>query len=124
MIEGVVNAAYEAIVTLPLRGPNGQSRQIEAVVDTGYSGFLTLPPSVVAELGLLYRGHSQGILADGSVAEFDVYGVTVTWDESACCVSANAADITPLVGMSLLAGHDLSIRVRDGGRVLIQPVVE
>ena len=124
MIEGVVNAAYEAIVTLPLGGPNGQSRQIDAVVDTGYNGFLTLPPSVVAELGLPYRGHSEAILADGSVAEFDVYGVTVIWDGSARHISANAADSTPLVGMSLLDRHDLSIRVRDGGRVLIQPTVE
>ena len=120
MIEGVVNAAYEAIVVLHLRGPNGHSRQIEAVVDTGYNGFLTLPPSVVADLGLPYRGHSEAILADGSVAEFDVYGVTVSWDGSARYISANAADSAPLLGMALLDGHDLSIRVRSGGRVLIQ----
>ena len=35
MIEGVVNVALEAVVTLPLRGPAGQARQIEAVIDTG-----------------------------------------------------------------------------------------
>ncbi len=28
MITGVVNAAYEAIVTLQLRGPAGQTREI------------------------------------------------------------------------------------------------
>ena len=123
MIEGVVNAAYEAIVSLPLTGPEGQSRRIDAVVDTGYNGFLTLPSSIVAELGLPYRGHSEAILADGSVVEFDVYGVTVSWDCIARYTSANAADSTPLVGMSLLDGHDLSIRVRDGGRVLIQPTL-
>ena len=120
MIEGVVNAAYEAVVTLPLRGPDGRFREVDAVVDTGYKGFLTLPSSLVAEMGLPYRGHSEAILADGSVAEFDVYGVTVSWDGSARHVSANAADSTPLLGMSLLDGHDLSIKVRNGGRVLIQ----
>ena len=31
-----------------------------------------------------------------------------------------AADSTPLVGMLLLDGHDLSVQVRDGGRVAIQ----
>ncbi len=43
MIEGVVNAAYEAVVTLSLQSPSGQAREIEAVIDTGYSGFLTPP---------------------------------------------------------------------------------
>ena len=106
MIEGVVNAAREAMVTVSLRGSDGQSRQIDAVVDTDYNGFLTLPSSVVAELGLPYRGHSEAILADGSVAEFDVYGVTVSWDGSDRYISANAADGAPLLGMALLDGHD------------------
>ena len=35
MIQGVVNAAYEAVVALSLRGPAGQAQDIEAVVDTG-----------------------------------------------------------------------------------------
>ena len=124
MIEGVVNAAYEAVVTLPLRGPEGQYREIAAVIDTGYNGFLTLPTPVVAELGLAFGGISRATLADGSVVAFDVYDVTVIWDGIARYVSANAADSTPLVGMSLLGMHDLSIRVRDGGRVLIQATVE
>ena len=42
MIEGVVNAAHEAVVALHLQGPEGRTGDIEAVVDTGYSGFLTL----------------------------------------------------------------------------------
>ncbi|MYA49505.1 MAG: hypothetical protein F4047_05615 [Caldilineaceae bacterium SB0670_bin_27] len=52
MIEGVVNAAYEAVITLPLQGPAGQTQEVEAVVDTGFNRFLTLPPEVVNELEL------------------------------------------------------------------------
>ena len=40
---GSVNAAYEAIIPLRVQGLEGRNRDIEAVVDTGYSGFLTLP---------------------------------------------------------------------------------
>ena len=49
MIQGVVNASHEAVVTLSLQGPDGQVQDIEAVVDTGYSGFLTLPTTLVAD---------------------------------------------------------------------------
>ena len=63
MIEGVVNAAYEAVVTLPLRGPEGQYREIAAVIDTGYNGFPTLPTPVVAELGLAFGGIGRATLA-------------------------------------------------------------
>ena len=66
MIEGVVNANYEAVVTLPLRGPSGQERDIEAIVDTGFNGLLTLPPSFVEELGLAYLGNVRAELANGS----------------------------------------------------------
>ena len=52
VIEGVVNAAYEPVVSLAVQGPSGQSRDIEAVVDTGFNGFLTLPTELVAELAL------------------------------------------------------------------------
>jgi len=44
----------------------------------------------------------------------------VLWDGQARYVEADAADTTPLLGMLLLDGHDLSVQVRDGGRVVIQ----
>ena len=43
MIEGMVTAAHEAVVPLSLQAPEGRTENIKAVVDTGYSGFLTLP---------------------------------------------------------------------------------
>ena len=53
MIQGVVNASHEAVVTLSLQGPDGQAQDIEAVAGTGYNGFLTLPQDLVTELGLV-----------------------------------------------------------------------
>ena len=64
MIEGVVNDAYEAVVTLSLQSPVGQSQDIEAVIDTGYSGFLTLPTMLVAELGLPFAYIDRAFLAN------------------------------------------------------------
>lgn len=38
MIDGAVNVACEAVVTLPLQGPEGRTRDIQAVIATGYTG--------------------------------------------------------------------------------------
>ena len=120
MIEGVVNAAYEPVVTLGVQGPSGQAQEIEAVIDTGFTGFLTVTPAMVTELGLRYRSRGWATLADGSEVPFDVYDVIVLWDGQPVYIEADAADTTPLVGMRLLDRHDLGIQVRDGGRVVIQ----
>lgn len=120
MIEGAVNAHYEAVVRLLLLASSGQTRDIDAVIDTGYNGFLTLPPALVAELELTRLGQKSLILANGSREVFDTYGVTVLWDGQSRFVDADEADATPLVGMSMLDRHNLHIEVVDGGRVVIQ----
>ena len=120
MIEGVVNAAYEAVVSLSLRGPEGQNRDIEAVVDTGYTGFLTLPMVLVVELGLPFAYVGRAFLANDDEVEFDVHDVTVLWDGQPRQVRAAATGSTPLVGMLMLNNHDLNVEVVDGGRVVIQ----
>lgn len=91
MIEGVVNAAREAVVILPVQGPAGLVREIEVVIDTGYSVFLTLPLSLVEELGLPFRFRGRAFLANGSEETFDVYGVTTLWDGQPRYVEADAA---------------------------------
>ena len=115
-----MSAAREAVVPLRLQGPEGRTREIEAVVDTGYSGFLTLPTALVDELGLPFAYIGQALLANDAEVDFDVHYVTVLWDGQPRDIEADATGSTPLVGMLLLDRHDLSIQVRDGGRVLIQ----
>ncbi len=120
MIEGFVNSNLEAVVTLPLQGPAGRTLEVDAVIDTGFNGYLTLPPMLVADLGLPVVGDGEAVLADGSETAFDVYGVTVLWNGQSRYVETGAVGVDPLVGMSLLDSHNLSIDVRKGGRVAIQ----
>ena len=123
MIQGVVNAALEAVVTLTVQGPAGQSQEIEAVIDTGFSGYLTLPTALVRELELFYQYRGRAVLADGSEAFFHVYEVNVLWDGRLMRIEADAADATPLVGMRLMDRHNLNIDIEDGGRVRVQAIV-
>ncbi len=119
MITGVVNANREAIIRLVVAGPSGQQQEIEAIIDTGFTGFLTLPPLLIEALGLSWLSRQPGILADGSVDVFDVYAVSVLWDGRLRAVEVEAADTDPLVGMSLLDCHSLRVDVQIGGIVTI-----
>ena len=120
MITGTVNADYEAVIRLRAHGPTGHAHEVEAIIDTGFNGFLTLPPALVTALGLTRRSRGRALLANGSEELFDIYGVTVLWDGQHRYVEADAVDTTPLVGMSLLEGYDLHIQVAEGGQVVIE----
>jgi predicted aspartyl protease len=80
MITGAVNAHREATIRLAISGSGGQQQEIEAIIDTGFTAYLTLPPILVQALGLAWLCRQPGILADGSVEVFDVYIATVLWD--------------------------------------------
>ena len=120
VIQGLVNSAYEPVVSLTVRGRSGQSSEIKAIVDTGFSEFLTLPPVLVEELKLPSVASASAILADGSEVTFEVYRVTILWDDNPRPVHAYMSDAAPLLGMRLLDQHNLNIEVTDGGRVVIQ----
>ena len=120
MIEGTVNERLEAAITLTVGGAPGSESRVDAVIDTGYSGQLTLPPRVVAGLGLQRIGVSRATLGDGSRVDFDVYNATVRWLGNTVDVHVDEAEAVPLVGMDLLHGHHLQIDVKHGGRVLIE----
>ena len=47
MIVGIVRAR-EPLIRLTIGGFRGRQQEIEAVVDTGYTGWLTLPPDMIA----------------------------------------------------------------------------
>ena len=116
----MVNADYEAVVCVTLRGPEGQEREVDAVIDTGFNRYLTLPPTLVAELGAASLGRSRLVLANGSEDTFEVCAVTVLWDDQPRYVETYVADSTPLIGMLLLDGHSLYMKIEDGGRVNIE----
>ena len=119
MITGIVRAG-EARIRLKVRGSRGREQEVEAVVDTGFTGDLTLPPSVIVALGVRWQSLDRGTLADGSECLFDVFEAKVVWDRRTRRILVNEADADPLVGMALLSGYELNVEVRQRGKVTIQ----
>ena len=120
MITGVVNAHREATICLLLQAADGRDQEIEAILDTGFNGSLTLPPSVIAALRLPWRTRGLVILANGTEDQCDIYAATVLWDGVPRNILVEAADTDPLVGMALLYGHDVRMQVVEGGSIIIQ----
>jgi clan AA aspartic protease len=119
MIRGTVNARLEAVVPLRIRGPSGVESSVDAVVDSGYTGSLTLPAATVAALGLVRLSGGSALLADGSSRPFDIYAAEVEWDGAWRMILVSAVGAEALLGMHLLAGHTLRIDVAPGGIVEI-----
>lgn len=122
MIHGTVGAGYEMVVPLSLRDSAGKEHESETVLDTGFNGFLSLPPSVIASLGLPWHSKSAALLAGGIEAEFDVYTATVLWDGAPRAIVVQAMDNDPLLGMRLLIAHDITARVKFDGSVRIEAI--
>lgn len=120
MITGVVTAFHQATIRLIVHGPTGQAQEIEAVIDTGFDGALSLPPAAIAALSLPWRRRGQALLADGTTSLFDIYEATLLWDGAPRRVVVDAADIGPLVGMRLLDGYELTVQAIVGGQVRLQ----
>ncbi len=122
MIAGTVSANHEAIIPFTVVGPTGRKRRVNAVIDTGFDRWLTLPPALIAQLGLPFRRRDRMVLADGSLCVFDLHEATVLWDGRQRRITVHKADATPLVGMALLEGYQLNMQVRVGGKVTLKPL--
>lgn len=122
MIVGVVNARREPVVGLRLRGPAGIEAAVEAVVDTGFSGYLTLPADRIAALGLQRHSVSGAVLADGTVPQFAIHAAEVRWEGAWRAVLVSGVGAEVLAGMRVLADQELRVEAVPGGRVSITPL--
>ena len=56
MITGKITANREAIIELEVIGSNQKREKVEAVIDTGFNGYLTLPNDLINYLKLQRAG--------------------------------------------------------------------
>jgi clan AA aspartic protease len=122
MITGTVNRTREAIVCLVVFGPGDRSEPVEAIIDTGFNGYLTLPPASIILLGLTLAGSEPARLADGGVVSLEYFDATIERDGQRRDVLVIATDNVPLIGMGLLDGFRPTLDAVVVGRVTIEPL--
>ena len=118
MIAGRVRDEIELIVPLELADAVGQRQRIEFVLDSGFTGFLSLSPALVRQLGLIPRGMQEGRLADGTAASFRLVTVNVIWNGSPRTIEAQILG-EPLIGTRMLKGCELRAKFEMNGEVAI-----
>lgn len=97
---------------------------IEFVIDTGFTGALTLPPAAIAALQLPFLHRIPADLADNSTVELDVYAATVTWQGGERTVRVLSAGRRPLLGTELLDGTELNVRFIEAGSVTVSDLLD
>ncbi len=119
MMQGYVNQAYEAVIPIVIKYGN-KLKSVNAVIDTGFTGFLCIPSSMIAELELPWSYRDRVTLGDGSETLFDVHDATVIWDGQIREIEVNSANTDPLLGMKMLRGFRLQVDTVQGGLVMIE----
>lgn len=120
MMFGVVNNNCEAIIKVAVGRVGSPKITVDAVIDTGFTSFLSLPLSIITELDLTWHYRDFGTLGDGSEVVFELYKASVIWDGQNKIIDVVASDADPLVGMGLLYGFKLQIEAVESGRVTIE----
>src|SRR5579862_5863711 len=101
-MEGAVSRSLEPTVRLKLIGANSYEVEIDALIDTGFNGYLTLTPSLIASLGWPFEQEERAELGDGSDKALPIYRGIVMWEDNPRLISAVVTESTPSIGTALL----------------------
>lgn len=120
MMQGFVNQNCEAMIRIAVGHADNPKQMVEAVIDTGFTGFLSLSSATIASLNLPWIFRDVGTLGDGSEVIFEMYRATVIWDGQIQVVDVAESEADPLMEMSLLYGFKLQIEAIEGEVVTIE----
>src|SRR5437879_5422065 len=96
MIIGTVTPSLEAFIHIPIEDGSGRSQAIDVKIDTGFTGFLSLPRTMVSTLGLMATTQQNVQIGDGTVVSVPVHSAVVIWDGKARRVDVHAMGVALL----------------------------
>jgi clan AA aspartic protease len=113
---------YRAIVPVIFRLPQQPDFSVDFAIDTGFNGYLTLPPQAVAAMNLPLYSSTPIRLADGSEALSAIHLATIVWDDVEKVVLILASGHKPLLGIAMMEGYHLEIDFEDNGLVSLEKI--
>ena len=120
MIRGRVSGNQQALIAVDILDGEGRPQSVEVVIDTGFTGYLTLPPQSISQLGLPSVGQRTFELANGELFDFQVYLGSVSWHGRPSDVLVLQSDSDPLLGMALLWGSRVTLDALNDGEIAIE----
>jgi predicted aspartyl protease len=119
LILGTFDSSGNAIISIRVTGASG-SKNYDAIIDTGFSGFVALPFLEMVELGLTTQGAANVMLGDGSIITNHVSSADVTLgiqvENGTILLDENSSDV--LVGMAFLREFKKSLILTNSTVVL------
>ncbi|BDA70900.1 hypothetical protein CAL7716_050660 [Calothrix sp. PCC 7716] len=110
----------KATVPVIFRLPGQPDFSVDFVIDTGFNGYLTLPPQAVSAMNLPLHSSMPAILADGSQVLSSIHLATVVWDNVEKEIFVLASGYKPLLGAAMMKGYHLEIDFEENGLVSLE----
>ncbi len=115
LLIGEVSANKEVVLTVQIKDDGEIFHPVRCVLNTGFSGYLTLPASAIDVLHLRYIDEIYLVIAGNQPSRLRAYEGVVEWHTSFITVLVLEVEGHPNIGMRLLYGSDLHVHVVDGG---------
>lgn len=118
-----IGGALYPVCVVHLFGYEGFPARLETVIDTGFSGLMTLPAKTVEQMRLPRIGEAWAFLADGIEREYALYKVDVDWFGELRPIEVLCMGRFPLLGVAMMEGLDLRVGIEDGGEIALTEAV-
>lgn len=121
-LTGSFNSSGSPVIKIAVYGIFEQAKQeFEAIVDTGFSGFLSMPIVQAFPLGLVLAGTTTTILADGSQSfKLTALGKVVVGNQTEVgLILLNTGSSDILLGMEFLKIFRKTLMISAGGFALL-----
>ena len=114
MIEDIINNFDEPIIKLDICLSSNNSKKVNAIIDTGFNGYISIPNTLIEESNWDFLGTEEYELANGDIVEEKVYLGKIFFDGDELQVfSLTNRTNDVLIGTKVLKNKILKINFKD-----------
>jgi len=120
MIEGIVNNFDEPIIKLNINIPNNKSKKVNAIINTGFNGYISIPTILIEQSKWDFIGTEEYELANGDIVEEKIYLGKIIFDgDEIKVISLTNRTKDVLIGTKVLKNKILKIDFKNS-KVIIE----